>query len=245
MRKYCFSGGLTVVAPLFRLLIPMLRATCYAVGIAFLCASTAFADSVEYNVTVNTSLLAGIAGSLDFNFNPGLLVTQGADLQILNFSSNGSLQNCASNVQGFCNTGDVTGTLPGTLSFDNGTAFNDYFDGFTFGNTLSFDVTLYGPALTTPNGTATSGSTFAFSMFSDSAGTVPTLTADLANGFAATIDVNLDGTTTVENFSSQTKVSLVNTVPETSGWLSLALSVLGVIIIATWKRRSRGSCSGF
>lgn len=223
---------------LFRILKPMRRATLCALGIGLL-SSTAFADSVEYNVTVNTSLVAGTAGALDFNFNPGPLVTQGADLQILNFSSDGLLQNCASNVQGFCNTGDVSGTLPGTLTFDNGTAFNDYFDGFTFGNTLSFDVTLYGPALTTPNGTATSGSTFAFSMFSDAAGTVPTLTSDLVDGFAATIDVNLDGTTTVNNFSPQTKVSLVNTVPETSDWLSLAMSVLGVTMLAVWQRRSR------
>lgn len=148
----------------FRPLIPLFRVTFCAVGIAFFCASTAFADSVEYSVTINTSFPAGTAGALDFNFNPGPLVTQGGDLQILTFSSDGSLQNCAANVQGFCNTGDVSGTLPGTLTFDNGTAFNDYFNGFTFGNSLSFDVTLYGPALTTPNGTATSGSTFAFSL---------------------------------------------------------------------------------
>ena len=226
---------------LFRFPMPMRHATFCAAGIIFLCASTAFADSVEYSVTVNTSLLAGVAGALDFNFNPGPLSTQGADLQILNFSSNGSLPNCASNVQGFCGTGDVTGTLPGTLTFDNGTAFNDYFDGFTFGNTLSFDVILYGPALTTPNGTATSGSAFAFSMFSDAAGTVPTLTANLTDGFAATVDVNLDGTTTVENFSPQTNVSLVNTVPETNGWLSLVISVLGVTILAFRQRRSRAN----
>jgi len=223
----------------FRFLTAMRGAMFCAIAIGLLSASTTFADSVEYSITVNTSLLAGITGSLDFNFNPGLLVTQGADLQILNFSSNGSLQNCASNVQGFCGTGDVSGTLPGTVTFDNGTAFNDYFDGFTFGNALSFDVTLYGPALTTPNGTATSGSTFAFSMFSDAAGAVPTLTTDLTDGFAATIDVNLDGTTTVTNFSPQTTVSVVNTVPEAGGWLSLAISVLGVTILAVWQRRTQ------
>ena len=92
------------------------------------------------------------------------------------------------------------------MTFDNGTAFNDYFEGFTYGSTLSFQVSLYGPALSSPDGTSTSGSTFAFSMFSDAAGTMPVLTTDTTDGFAFTIDVNLDGTTTVTNFSAQTTV---------------------------------------
>ena len=81
------------------------------------------------------------------------------------------------------------------LTFENGAGFNDYFEGFTYGSTLSFDVSLYGPSLSAPDGVSTSGSTFAFSMFSDAAGTIPTLTADTINGFAATVEVNLDGTT--------------------------------------------------
>lgn len=31
------------------------------------------------------------------------------------------------------------------LTFDNDTGYNDYFDGFTCGTTISFDVSLYGP----------------------------------------------------------------------------------------------------
>jgi hypothetical protein len=179
----------------------------------FLCVAPLGMADVVYDVTVDTHSISGTPGSLDFNFNPGPLVTQAADLQILNFTG-GSLEACAANVQGFCSTGDVTGTLPGILTLDNGTALNDYFDGFTYGNSLSFDVRLYGPAINSPDGTSTSGSTFAFSMFSDSAGTMPTLTSDLTNGFASTIDVNLDGTTTVSNFSSVTTISAPNAVPE-------------------------------
>src|SRR5580692_1663758 len=115
-------------------------------------ASMASAGPITYDVTVNTSSISGTAGSLDFNFNPGPSATQFASLQILNFTSDGSLVNCASNVQGFCATGDVSGQLPGALTFDNGTGFNDYFDGLTFGTTLSFDVSLYGPALSAPDG---------------------------------------------------------------------------------------------
>ena len=155
----------------------------------------ASAGPITYNVTVDTTSISGAMGSLDFNFNPGPLVTQSASLQILNFSSNGTLAgNCP------CGTGDVSGQLPATLTFDNGTGFNDYFDDFTFGSTLSFSVSLFGPALSSPDGISTSGSTFAFSMFSDAAGTVPVLTTDTTNGFAYVVNVNLDGTTTATSF---------------------------------------------
>ena len=143
---------------------------------AFLCfASIASAAPITYDVTVDTSSISGTAGSLDFQFNPGPLVTQAASLQILNFTSNGSL--AGSPVL----TGDVVGALPATVTFDNGPAFNDYFEGFTYGSTLSFQVSLFGPALSSPDGTSTSGSTFAFSMFSDAAGTTPSVTVSGAS----------------------------------------------------------------
>ena len=88
-------------------------------------------------------------------------------------------------------------TIQETLTFDNGTGFNDYFDDFTFGTTISFDASLHGPALSAPDGVSTSGSTFVFSMFSDAAGTIPVLTSDTTHGFAFTVNVNLDGTTKV------------------------------------------------
>jgi hypothetical protein len=75
------------------------------------------------------------------------------------------------------------------VTFDNGTQFNDYFEDFTFGSTLSFEASLYGPALSSPDGISTSGSAFAFSMFSDAAGTIPALTTDPSDGWATTIDV--------------------------------------------------------
>src|SRR5689334_4259338 len=120
----------------------------------------ATAGPITYNVTVNTSSTNGVLGSLDFNFHLGLLVSQPASLQILNFSSNGTLVGPAQTI------GDVSGgPLPATLTFDNATAFNDYFEDFKFGSTLSFQVSLFGPALSLPDGISTSGSTFAFSMF--------------------------------------------------------------------------------
>ena len=133
-------------------------------------------------------------------------------------------------------TGDVTGALPATLTFDDGTGFNDYFEGFTYGSTLSFEVSLFGPALNSPDGTSTSGSTFAFSMFSDAAGTIPIFTTNTTEGFAFIIDVNLDGTTTVTNFSAQTTVvPITGAIPEPS---TLALLGIGVIGLGIMRRRA-------
>src|SRR5271155_1726114 len=137
------------------------------------CAVSAMASPITYDVTVNTSSITGTMGSLDLNFNPGPLVSQFAQLQILNFTSDGTLAGACP-----CSSGDVSGQLPATLTFDNGTGFNDYFDDFTYGSTISFEVSLYGPALSSPDGISTSGSTFAFSMFSDAGGTMPVLTGD-------------------------------------------------------------------
>src|SRR6266700_3448966 len=83
-------------------------------------AGVASANPITYSVLVSTFSIAGTAGSLDFNFNSGLLVTQAASLQILSFSSDGSLTGTPSLI------GDVSGALPATVTFDNGAAFNDY-----------------------------------------------------------------------------------------------------------------------
>lgn len=192
---------------------------------------SALADT--YHVAVNTSSIAGTAGSLDFNFNPGPLVTQAASLQILSFSSDGKLTGLPTR------TGDVTGSLPGTLTFDNATAFNDYFQDFTYASTLSFEISLFGPALSSPDGVSTSGSEFAFSMFSDSAGTIPVLTTDTTDGFAYVVTVNLDGTTTATSFLT-TPGNGGTTVPEPRTDI-LTLSAVLVALTASRVRRKRAT----
>jgi hypothetical protein len=192
---------------------------------------SALADII-YDVTVNTSSVTGTPGSLDFNFNPGPLVTQAASLRLISFSSDGSLAGSS------MFNGNVSGILPATVTFDNGTAFNDYFEGFTFGSTLSFGVDLYGPALTSPDGISTSGSAFAFSMFSDAAGTIPALTTDATDGFAVTITVNLDGSTTLHNFSTETTVVQLTAVPEPSS-AALLGAIIALGIVCLWHRRTQ------
>jgi hypothetical protein len=212
------------------------------------CVAGAASADILYDVTVNTKSIVGTNGSLDFQFNPGPFVSQSADLQISNFMSDGTLTGSPTLTPPPPTPPQVSGALPGTVTFVNGintsgveiSAFNDYFQGFTFGSNLSFDVLLGGPAVNSPNGTATSGSTFAFSMFSDAAGTMPVLTSDKVNGFAFTIDVNLDGSTTVANSSAQTTVTLVTTpsVPE-PGTLSLMASGIGLWLAFSSRLRRR------
>jgi hypothetical protein len=169
--------------------------------LSFGLASLASAD-VLYLVTVDTSSITSTYGSLDFNFNPGPVSSQDASLQIQNFSSDGTLD--ATNI---FPTGDVSGTLPGTLTFDNQTAFNDYFEDFTFGSSITFGVYLYGPAIDSPDGMSYSGDTFTFSMSSTPDGATPTLTTD-PGGTAFTINVNLDGSTTPMDNSTETTIAL-------------------------------------
>ena len=200
----------------------------------------ASAAPITYDVTVDSSSISGTVGSLDFNFNPGPLVTQSASLQILSFTSDGALAGSPTL------TGDVAGALPATLTLVNGTAFNDYFQGFTYGSTLSFQVSLFGPALSSPDGTSTSGSTFAFSMFSDTLGTIPVLTTDTTNGFAFTIDVNLDGTTTVTNSSAQTTIVAAMApvpAPLIGRGLPAVLATGGLLFGAKLFERSKKRCS--
>ena len=193
------------------------------------CFAGAAAGDVIYDFNIDTSAIDGTAGALDFKFNPGLLVTEGATLEIFNFSG-GTLDGSP------VTTGDVTGLLPPTVTFDNGMATNDYFQGFTFGPTFTFAIRLSGPALTSPNGTSTSGSAFDFSMFSDAAGTMPVLTSDATNGFAATVDVNLDGTTTLTNFSAETIVAEHNEAPEPNSFVLAGFMMALSMVLRKFRR---------
>lgn len=192
---------------------------------------SASASPITYDVTVNTFSIAGTAGSLDINFNPLLLTPKAASLQILYFSTDGTLAGTPAL------TGDVSGALPSAVTFDNGTGYNDYFEGFTYGSTLTFDVSLYVPALSSPDGASTSGSLFAFSMFSDIAGIVPALTTDTAEGLTFIVNVNPDGSTTVTDYSDETTVApQAGVVPEPG---CLWLVAIGLIFIAgVCQRRS-------
>ncbi len=183
-----------------------------------------------YLVTMNTSTIApGTTGSLDFQFDPGPLVTQPATVQITNFMG-GSFVGLPQTI------GAVTGgPLPAAVTLTNTNQLNDYFQSFTFGSSLSFDVSFSGPAVVSPNGIATSTSEFVFSTFSDQNGTVPVLTPD-PNGVAATVVVNLNGSLTPSSISPDVQVQ-VTPEPGTLWMFSAALAVLGCSwVLRRWTR---------
>jgi len=165
----------------------------------------ASASAVTYQITVDTSSIPSSpdGGSFEFQFNPGPMQSQAASLQILNFSSDGVLRDSPVII------GNVSGSLPLMVTFDNGASFNDYFQGFTYGSTLSFKVVISGPALDSPDGVSTSGSLFAFSLFSDALGTTPVPFTEVTNGLAFIADVNLDGMVTLTNYTAETTISAV------------------------------------
>jgi hypothetical protein len=69
-------------------------------------------------------------GNLDFQFNPGGSSAKAATASVTNFRTVGGIPASTATL-----TGDAAGMLPDPLTLSNGTAFNDIFQGFTFGST--------------------------------------------------------------------------------------------------------------
>jgi hypothetical protein len=196
--------------------------------LGFLGSEPAHAD-LSFQVSADTSSLSDQSGFLDFQFNPGDSTALTATAMVTNFSYiGGSLAPSA------ILTGDATGSLPGTLTLDNGTSFNVVFQGFTFGSGVSFTVTLSGLAISNPSGTV--GSDFAFSLYAAD-GATPLLTTD-PNGSLVTIELNADGTTSALTFPQSPtnstpagSVVALNMVPEPSTIILLVCSLPGGFLL--------------
>ena len=149
--------------------------------------------AVIYNVTVDTSSVNGSLGYLDFQFDPGNGTSQAATALVSNFSG-GTLG--AVEI-----SGDVTGTLPGTLTMMNDTALNEYFVAFTYASSFSFQLSLSGPAISSPNGTSNAGTEFGLGLYDPNQDPILT-NQEAATGFAGQVDINLNGSTTPTAFPS-------------------------------------------
>lgn len=189
---------------------------------------------VSYSVTINTLDLSSgwcvnVGGcALDLQFNPAGS-SQPAYATITSFLfPNGVL---AVNSSDPSLTGDVTGALPGVVTFDNLSPFNDYWQGFQPGPPISFVVTLSGPAIDQPNG-GLFGSTFGVALDTSSGWGLYT-----DDGFVATIDLNGDGSTTPTWLVDPSQGSVTSVVPEPGLYLSLGVSFL-VLSLFLMRRRS-------
>ncbi len=178
---------------------------CLAAVLASAVLPKPLAATITYLVTANTSAISGQSGYLDLQFEPGPSATR---------------------------TGDVTGQLPSTLSFDNQTVFNDYFQGINFGTTESFDVTLNGPS---PSGGSVS--TFYIAFYASDQST--SLLSVSPEGEAGQITINPDGSTSPSTYAATvngasaltiTPLQPLNTVPEPSGFALLALGAAFAIL---------------
>ena len=197
------------------------------------------ANSITYQVNVDTSSLNGSSGYLDYQFNPGGAGAGQGSVTIISFSPVGNLNPGDPNNSV---SGDVTGSLtgaPSPLTLNNTSAFNDYFEGFTYGNGISFDVTLSGPAV---GSSGPVGSSFAFSLY-DSDGTTPLLTTDM-NGSVLTINANADGSTSVATFpqslTNDTPAgSAVSTTPEPSSAVLFVTALPAALAFLRFSRRRK------
>jgi len=206
----------------------LLRAGLFAVAAL---AQGAFAQT-GYLVTVDTTSVSGEAGNIDLQFNPGLLTSENACVNIGYFATDGSLGTSPTL------TGNATGALSTSVIIANGsggcttattytsTSLNDYNQPITFGSKITFFVAFSGPGVTSPNtSTYTSGSSFGLA-FTSGDGSTALLTTD-SSKFAGAINLNLDGTQTPKSLSSTVTIQSAELVTVGTSASGLSFSIDG------------------
>lgn len=189
---------------------------------AGLCSSATFAQT--FLITVDTSEIAGTNGYVDFQFNPADVSAPGASASI----SGGSITLFGAPAI----EGSVVGTLPGTVSLLNSTAFNDYFHAVEFGDAFSFQVQFSGDFAVEPSLLATS---FALSLYAADAMS-PLLTNDVS-GSIVRFELASSGVT-FETFTPSVQVTPVPL--PAAAWLLLS-GLTGLIGVSRSRLRAAAS----
>jgi len=190
------------------------------ISFMMLAASSAFA-SLGYNVSFDTSSLNGQDGFLYLQY--GGFNAANSTATVSNFSTDGILASGPSSnvVDGSA----VTGQLPGKLVFANTNGTNDYNHGINFGNKIDFSVLFASNDFAaSPSG----NSTFSLGLYSDEAGL-----NSLLGGTLLTVDLNNDGTTTVQSLAKET--SATPTPIPAAAWL-LGSGLMGLVGVRRRKK---------
>lgn len=198
-------------------------------GLFALLASTSSLASTWY-VNVDTSLLNGQTGYLDFQFLPGDASAPPATASIAAFTTTGT--NVAASP---ALSGDVIGDLNSTVILGNSQFFNDLLQGFTFGTNLSFSVNLDLP-IASPDPMA-SGTAFSLWLYDAS---YNALLSDPAWG--ATLVLDLKGSGVVDVLAKSNAVSLSPTAPvpvPLPGSIGLLLGSISALSLTFGKGRKK------
>lgn len=177
--------------------------------------SLVLADPLAYRVEIDTSQFSG-AGFLDFAFIAGNSPAPGASAVLSNFS--GAFGALASQ------EGNVSGSVPGTLTFGNGGAYNDWFHNVTLGGKFGFNVVFGGDFLNTAGN---AGTTFGVGLL-DYTGM-----AYLGNANGNLLQFELTplngGLPASVAGSTYASIASISAVPEASEWMMLTggLALIG------------------
>jgi len=216
----------------------ILIATLGCVGSLLLSAAWATATPLTFQVNVNTAPLIPLVGSsgpfyLDFQLNDGSGTLAGVNTATMGGFSfgGGSAMGTATLL------GGATGSLSSTVTLTDGaTAFNELFQPFTPGGTLSFLVTL-SPTTVDPGPTP---DLFSFAILNGSLANLAT--TGLGD---ALVLVNITSTalnlTNVQTFSTTSPAGVAATAAATAAAVpepaSLLLLGSGLLAVAAWGRR--------
>lgn len=180
--------------------------------------SLALADPLGYHVEIDTSAFSG-AGFLDFAFIAGNSPAPGASATLSNFSGAfGALESLE---------GNVSGSLPGTLTFGNTGAYNDWFHNVTLGGKFAFNIVFGGDFLTTAGN---AGTTFGVGLL-DASGM-----SYLGNVNGNLLQFELTpvygGAPASIAGSTYASIASISAVPEASEWMMLTggLALIGLAL---------------
>lgn len=200
----------------FRQLLPL--------TFCLLLAFRAEAGSIQFGVSIDTSSIAGQAGQLDLQFNPGAAGAADALLTVSNFSTDAALG-------GAINDGGASGFLPGAVDIANSGVINATLQDIVYNTSISFDIELTGVAVDTPLNNGIASDFFVFLWDDDPFFPAPLL-SDALFGEVLGISLLDDGSTAVSTYDADAfgTPSVVTVNPITAASVPLPPSFYLVLI---------------